>query len=255
MAKITPKFLTVVLLAMTSSITHADSFGVTLRYWLADQSYPDTNLINQFVAVLSEDTTTEVPAVTLRWSPDFWGDHDILLSYFTLDPALTINVLIATGFPATLFKTETKTERTDLELLVRSRFSENLFLYYGLRSIDAEVDIEIGTVPPQRQTEISEWLLAEFGTGISVPVSENGRHSMFANALGGIGRYEVELRQSEVSTSNSETGHTLDLNFGYQYTINQTASLSLRYRYWIAYIDGDTALESKGIDLGVTFNF
>jgi len=248
--------MTVVLFSLMSSNTHADSFGVTLRYWFTEESIPGATQVNEIFATVLEDERTEVPAVTLRWSPDFWEDHDILLSYFKLDPERTATTLVAVSVPGTFIEADAATDRSDLELLIRSRVNENFFFYYGLRLIEAEVGIDILTDPPQRQLVQQDWTLVEVGLGTSVPVSENGRHSLFANVIGGYGRFEDTLSNSGmVTSSSSENGHTIDLNFGYQYTINQTASFSLRYRDWASYIDGDPAIDSAGIDLGITFNF
>lgn len=257
MARLIPTFLTVVLLSLTSTIAHADSFGVTLRYWLTEQRFPGTTNVTFIIGVAAEDIRSEVPAVTLRWSPDFWEDHDFLLSYFALDPSGRVNVLVADGFPGDFFSSDFDTSRSDLEFLIRSRASNNFFLYYGLRSIDAENAVTINrSGAPQEQLTTQDWLLAEVGVGIAVPVSENGRHSVFANALGGIGRIERDTLQDGVSFgASSDTAYTIDLNLGYQYTLTQAISFSLRYRDLGSFIDNEKSTEFTGIDLGLTFNF
>jgi hypothetical protein len=252
-------FLALVLSGLMSGVANADSFGVTLRYWLTNESSANSAQVTQFFAVKTNDARLEVPAITLRWSPDGWANHDILLSYFKLDSTRDGDFLVATSFPATFVTNELETKRSDIELLVRSRAGENFFYYYGLRYINPQ---SIAWVPYGSQRNILEdkWYLAEFGLGLALPVSENGRHSLFANAIGGIGHYEQDqVNQIEgvpdTAYSRSETGHTIDLNFGYQYTMNQKASFSLRYRDWSSYLGGDQQIASAGMDLGVTIDF
>jgi len=256
--------LAVVLLGLTSSIANADSFGLTLRYWLTEDRVPGTNEVTETTAFKASDTRLEVPAITMRWSPDGWADHDILLSYFTLDSTRDIDFLFTGGGFVT---GKNQLERWDIELLVRSRVREGFFYYYGLRYVEPKsvFDLPLGNGLNLRNISQNKWYIAEFGLGITRAVSENGRHTVFANAIGGIGRFEqntVNYSQREglpdtigSEFSETETGHSIDLNFGYQYTINPSSSVSLRYRDWASYRAGDLEITSAGIDLGLTFNF
>jgi len=97
------------------------------------------------------------------------------------------------------------------------------------------------------------YYLAEFGATFSVPLSESGRHSLFAGATLGLG----EVTQNKPSTSLFST--TIDLNVGYQYAVTQSVALSARYRaitYWgeNGAFFGDVGLV-HGPEIGVTARF
>jgi len=253
-------FLTVVLFSLMSSNTHADSFGVTLRYWLADEHSTVSNISPQF-AYLVEDYEIDVPAVTFRWSPDFWENHDLLLSYYDLDRERELSYLVTLPEPQTGVDT-TSNERSDFELLVRNRANENVFFYYGLRQFKFESRLDgtgflINQFPGKGT---STWTLAEAGLGIAASFSENGRHNVFANALVGVGKTKGEstlIIGGEVTTTSNlrQNARTVDLNLGYQYSMSPRASFSLRYRELSTYLESELELKTAGIDLGITISF
>lgn len=245
--------LTAALLSLTSSAAYADDFGVTLRYWLTEESSAGASTITPVYAQKFEDTRVDVPAVTLRWSPDFWDNHDILLSYFELKPETTAKYLYS-NVPSPFLEFDILTERRDVELLVRSRAGENFFFYYGLRQYKADVTFALpGT---SNIFTRQDWLLAEAGLGTATTISENGRHSLFANVIVGLGNVDESYPNGGFADEpHTDTAHTIDLNLGYQYTMNETTSFSFRYRDFSAFKDGDPELTSAGVDLGVTFNF
>ena len=260
MARIISIFLTTVLLSLTSSIANADSFGVTLRYWLADEHSTVSRISPQF-AYLVEDYEVDVPAVTLRWSPDFWENHDLLLSYYNLDRERELSYLVTLPEPQTGIDTISN-ERSDFELLVRTRKNENVFFYYGLRQFKFESRLDgtgflFNQFPGKGS---STWNFAEAGIGVVGSFSENGRHNVFANALVGVGKTKGDstliIDGEVVKTSNPrQNARTVDLNLGYQYSMSQRTSLSLRYRELSTYLESELELKTAGIDLGITFNF
>ena len=140
MTRMVSIILTAVLFSLTSNIANADSFGVTLRYWDVEESAPGTTRITPVLAYFAEDSRTDIPGLSLRWSPDFWENHDFLLSYYEKDRNREISSLRVSPdvFPGETGVDESSSQRSDLELLVRTRANENVFFYYGLRYIERD---------------------------------------------------------------------------------------------------------------------
>lgn len=263
MFRVAITFPIVVFLSLMSNVANAGSFGITLRYWLTEE-HATTARILPFAAYKIEDYDVEVPGFTLRWSPGFWNNNDILLSYYDSDRARLLDVVRypPDGSPPEFGADIIGNERSDLELLVRTHANENVFFYYGLRYIEFYQRFDgsgflFNTVPGQSE---STWILAELGLGVAASISGNGRHNLFANALVAAGKTEGEqtfVINGEVSRASfpRQDARTVDLNFGYQYSMNQRTSLSLRYRELSTYLENNRALQVSGIDLGVSFNF
>ena len=166
--------------------------------------------------------------------------------------------------------------RGDIEFLVRySGPNSGAYLVAGARYINFEqeffldvtnVDFLAGKV----EEDVEEIYLAEIGAGFAKPISKSGRHAAFGNVTFGFGG-----RSSEATTSNCNPGgfegcgrttdndfaFLVDTNVGYQYTIENWLSLSLRYRLIAVHFSGsDDTLEQDiglvhGVDVAATFRF
>ena len=105
----------------------------------------------------------------------------------------------------------------------------------------------------------------EAGVGLFAPLSESGRHRLFANFTGGIGILDQELKNpaAGVVFDESDSTLTVDANLGYSYVFNQSASAHVRYRFLtiqvpspITVVDvSDNWLIFHGPEIGFTWRF
>ena len=162
--------------------------------------------------------------------------------------------------------------RGDIEFLVRySGPNSGAYLVAGARYINFKqeffLDVEqefffAGKV----EEDVEEIYLAEIGAGFAKPISKSGRHAAFGNVTFGFGGRSSEATPSNckfacVRTTDDDFAFLVDTNVGYQYTIENWLSLSLRYRLIAVHFSGsDDTLEQDiglvhGVDVAATFRF
>ena len=167
---------------------------------------------------------------------------------------------------------EVEAARGDIEFLVRySGPNSGAYLVAGARYINfqeeffLDADSAFFFAGKVEETE-SQIYVAEIGAGFAAPISKSGRHAAFGNLIFGFGGVNLEETPLNcnfacVRTENDGFVFLVDTNVGYQYTIENWVSLSLRYRLIAAHTSGsDDGLESDiavvhGVDVAATFRF
>ena len=242
--------LLIIILSLCMIEAYASQFGVTVRAWSATEDNPEAMLEDPATAALSlvsEGSDVPVYGFTIRWTPDWLNDHDILTSFMTLEDSAPTNFIFASNY----YTGSADIERDDLEILVRSRTNEHYMYYYGLRYIEADYAYVFSSnALPTYQTVI----LIEAGLGMSNSISKNGKHALFANFIYGLGEREVEVKVVGGGKWD-DTITTHDLNFGYQYTVNNKISINTRFRSFKGYDSGELLISTSGLDFGITYNF
>lgn len=122
-------------------------------------------------------------------------------------------------------------DRKDYELVIRYRLENSpVYIGFGVRSVNLTEDYT-GDIDGLLETDETDLSFAEFGVGFSSAVSEGSRHSMFANLLLGIGKFDYNGEEfGYAQYSDDGSALLFDTNFGYQYVIGKSTSLSARYR-------------------------
>lgn len=76
----------------------------------------------------------------------------------------------------------------------------------------------------------SDAYYAELGVGLSAPITESGRHILFANLVGLVGLAQNDLTVGDESGHASAWSGGVDANVGYAYQLSDAVKLSARYR-------------------------
>jgi hypothetical protein len=149
-------------------------------------------------------------------------------------------------------------DRADYEVLWRYRLKDSpIYIGLGARFVDIEEQY-IGDIDGLVEVDTTEVWLGEFAIGFSAQASEGSRHSMFGNLLVGIGQFDGLAAEVSVADIEDDGSALLfDANIGYQFVINQTTSLSTRYRVIALQSSGEEdALDVvHGPELAFTFRF
>ncbi len=149
-------------------------------------------------------------------------------------------------------------DRVDYEALWRYRFKDSpVYIGFGARFIDIEEEF-IGEFSGPVEFQTTEIVLGEFAVGLSGQVSEGSRHSLFSNLVVGIGSFESDLMEvGEPDDSDDGATFLFDANLGYQYVMNQTSSISARYRVIAVQTAGfeDELTVVHGPEIALTFRF
>jgi hypothetical protein len=153
---------------------------------------------------------------------------------------------------------EITNKRLDVEFLIRRNIpGKSVSLFFGARYINFE---EIGAAGDFQVETVSDMIIAEFGVGIVTDLTENGRHRVFANLIPGIANVSWDYEDSEdVVESDSSMQPTLDVNFGFQFGLNDRAALSARYRGFFVQEENDyeqsRLVTIHGPELALSFGF
>lgn len=149
-------------------------------------------------------------------------------------------------------------DRADYEALWRYRLKDSpVYIGLGVRYIEVEEQF-IGDTLGLVEVDTTEILLGEFAVGFSTQASEGSRHSMFGNLLVGIGQFDGLVAEvGVVDIEDDGSSLMIDTNIGYQFVINQTTSISTRYRVIGVQSSGeeDTVVVVHGPELAFTFRF
>lgn len=162
--------------------------------------------------------------------------------------------------------------RGDIEFLVRYRFPESkAYVLAGARYVNFQEEFFLDVTNAnffagKVEKDVDEIYVAEIGGGFATPISKSGRHAAFGNLILGFGGRDAERTPSNcnfacVRTTGDDFAFLVDTNVGYQYTIENWVSLSLRYRLIAVQFSGDSGtLESDiglvhGVDAAATFRF
>jgi hypothetical protein len=124
---------------------------------------------------------------------------------------------------------ESTNQRLDVEFLIRRNIpGKSVSIFFGARYINFE---DVSIAGDFQAESISDMIIAEFGVGIVTDLTEDGRHRVFANLMPGIANASWDYEDSEGwEESDSGLHPTLDVNFGFQFGLNDRAALSARYR-------------------------
>jgi len=146
--------------------------------------------------------------------------------------------------------TPSEMERVDIELLIRRTFTDSPFYFsFGYRYVNFKYESGI-------YKEDNNAHLIEFGPGFSTSISDNNKHSLFANLVLGIGAFDIVAENPTFNDDGFSYG--IDGNIGYQYLISRAMSISTRYRI-IALHSFGSELQSNvlahGPDIAFTYRF
>ncbi len=157
------------------------------------------------------------------------------------------------------FKFMRDTEFWDIELVARSRVNNtNANLIAAIQTIQFFFDDESEAIIPElNQTQKIKFhlkfYLIKIGIGGYSFISEDKRHRIFSNLLVGGGLTQTAVKDNWRTLIS-------DVNFGYEWIMRRSTSISVRYRAQVAYqsdVDGDLTGRSDGFFLlhGPEFNF
>jgi hypothetical protein len=180
----------------------------------------------------------------------------------------TVNALVGNGDSAMTALAEKLSEygqsgtfeidRKDYEFVIRYRLDNSpVYIGFGVRSVNLKEDY-IGDIDGLLETDETDLSFAEFGVGFSSAVSEGSRHSMFANLLLGIGKFDYSADEfGYAQYSDDGSALLFDANVGYQYVIGKSTSISARYRVIAVntYGEEDDGNMVHGPEVAFTFRF
>ena len=196
----------------------------------------------------------------------FLGGLSLTAGPASNDWDLTLNTLVGSGnsdwtglSESTWFQTgQFEIDRADYEVMWRRRLTDSsVYIGFGARFIDVEEQY-VGDIGGLIEVDTTEIWLGEFAVGFAVQASEGSRHSMFGNALFGVGQFDfLAVEVFEPDIVDDGTALLFDMNIGYQYVINQTSSFSTRYRVIAVQTSGiEEELDMvHGPELAFTFRF
>lgn len=241
-------------------------FSVTPRIWLG-----------QFDGVEGEGERIEaftipLAGLTLGYSPRSLPNTQFLLTLLTGDGDGDFSYFQSPGGRA-------EVDRDDFEFLVRYTIPDRLFsIFFGVRfiSFDQKVTIDTSLLGPpfwapryQAITESDVWVV-EVGVGGVTDISEDSRHRLFAYLTFGAAFIDFEFDGFEGGAAGadpfarfieegSSTEPAFDINFGYQWNVNDYFSFSARYRGFVIFDENDEGQASFntiiGPDIAFTFRF
>lgn len=228
------------------------NFSVTPRVWFAYTDLPaeDYTSVESFWIPMYGATVTVSPSSTPNFSFLLTaltgdGDGDAAVTYIA-DPA------------------ELEADRTDVELLVRYAIPEmNSSLYFGYRYVTFDQTLKVPSFSFSADTD-SNLHAIELGLGTTANITESGRHRIFGNFTFGLTFSDWDYKDTDgFSSSGNDTSPMIDFNAGYQYSVSEHFSFSIRYRLF-AYMQDtefkDDVFQDKlvaihGPELGLTWTF
>lgn len=152
----------------------------------------------------------------------------------------------------------------DFEILARTEISDtNAYWLAGFQYIGLDTDFTITSGAPifngkTKRNQTSDTYLGKIGLGGYFNLSENGRHRIFSNVMLAAGFLD---QNTGITPSEAWVGFGGDINVGYQWIINDSVSISPRYRAQIIYWDTenktveDQTFVFHGPELHFTYRF
>jgi hypothetical protein len=129
---------------------------------------------------------------------------------------------------------EDEVHRLDAEALFILPVRSNVSLFMGGRYIgfDWKRSIDLKEYPGNALgwNEKNDAYYGELGVGLSAPVTESGRHIVFANLVGLLGRTDKDWTYAGITDHTFQWSGGVDANVGYAYQMTQDVKLSARYR-------------------------
>lgn len=214
-------------------------FSVTPRTAVRFSSVPNfTNTNSQQFS--QEDATYWVNGLTISVSTPWFPNTSFLLSgLYGQDDGKRIILARAPPPNPPFAITENSTydsELFDFEFLARTRIRDtnaNWLLGFQYAKQKFDYKNQLGVFPFGRNSQLAANLfLLKAGLGGFFNLSGNGYHRVFSNFIAGGGVNRIETDEFENDTLGSVAA---DINIGYEWVIDQTFSLSGRYRGQFAY--------------------
>jgi hypothetical protein len=182
-------------------------------------------------------TAYELPfyggTVTLK-NPQLFGPGTLAVTVLNGDAHNRFSGIYTSPTGTVVYDGEGEAHRFDAETLYILPVQSNTNIFMGARYIGFDWSHNLHNRADPTLT--ADWTssenayYAEFGVGLSAPLSENKRHVLFANLVGlaGISKYDVKTRDGSASASLWTGG--IDANVGYAYQMTQDVKFSARYR-------------------------
>ena len=220
--------------------------SITPRIWYAYQDIPVENY--------SSTETFSLPMYggTLTLSPSFTPNISFLLTVFTGEGDGDVVVLF---LAPDINAAKLEADRDDAELLVRYNLpNRNISLHVGGRYVTFDQTFIPSFIEYKAENELEFWVV-EAGLGVTVNITENGRHRLFSNFTFGLSFIDWNYRDTDgLTATGDDTSPVIDFNAGYQYTVNERLSLSARYRLFTTIVNTEVIIGEVTQDKLVTIH-
>lgn len=215
------------------------SFTPRLWYnYYSDSTYSHNATPNNGIDYVYASKAFELPfyggTVTLK-NPQVFGPGTLAVTVLNGDARTMTTGVMADkeNFGFGIFG-EDEVHRLDAEGLFILPVRSNVSLFMGARYIgfdwSRKIDLKDYPGDPLSWKETSDAYYGELGVGLSAPITESGRHIVFANLVGLAGLNQKDHFYSDGVSHTAIWSGGVDANVGYAYQMTQDLKLSARYR-------------------------